>query len=1049
MSDRLNRILPDFSDETLESIWDKYSASPDAPPPPAEEPAPSAAEQPVPEQEPSPGGTTKKWKKQKRASRSVFKKRAGAERPAEDAAAPDGLPPEQTDPTFEPTNEPTLVRLTKPAEEPTFEPADEPTLVREPQTAESIAERSRRIVMNALGETLRQYRTEGLPEEEPDLPFPVSPAAEATPAEPAEDEAPAEPVIAEEEAPPAVPAEAEEAAPEPAAPEEEAPPAEQAVAEEEPPTEPADTEKTAPPARSSLREKVLAYQRDGAPEDIFDLIFDLHPTDGEAPAGPDNAGDAPARDPEPGEDGFMLWVEEEAPTIPDEDDVRIAEGPTGERRYAAPTNEPTRHYRLASEEPAPPKQRRPRVTVGEDGIITLYYGEDDPAPVISVGDDYGFDDYEAEPEEEDEEDEEEAYEEDEYEEDEEYEDGIDDEEAEVDYEEEEEEEEAPPQPARTGRTGRLARARRAAKRTAAQNRANFSDKVLNPAVRLLAVQLAKRQMQKKEAASWPDPVDVRETPELSPKNAARYYANEAKKLKLRLNVSLFMTVILAWIALGLPMGGMLGRSLALQAGVSLVLTLTVMVAALDVTAAGLRQVCELSPGPEALAVLSALISCVDAALTLFGYGDTLPFCAVGAAAMTAALWGDRLYCRALMRTFRTAAASRDPACVCASPSTDKTPSRLYRVDKTSLEGFVRRSESQDMCRTAYAAAAPILLLAAFILSVAASISSEGKYFLHTLSALISVGTSFAAFFGFSLPFAAAARRLRDTGAAVAGFAGCAELAKTKELIVTDGDLFPPGTMRFSSINILEGMPQHKVVIAAASLLYTSGSGVTSLFRELVERRGYNVPEPREYSIHESGGLSGIVNGEHVDVGPARFMNLQGIRLPQNLVPKNAICVAISGELVGVFSIEYTPFTSVQEAIVTALRGRTVPLFAVRDFNITPKMIHDLFKLPSTNFNFPAYRDRTRIRLDADRPIDAVVARRGMLPFVEAAEAGRRLYNSTRTVTVLSLIGSAVGMVILFLLCRTGAFDTANVGNVLLFMLLWALPAAILSYGRGK
>jgi hypothetical protein len=73
----------------------------------------------------------------------------------------------------------------------------------------------------------------------------------------------------------------------------------------------------------------------------------------------------------------------------------------------------------------------------------------------------------------------------------------------------------------------------------------------------------------------------------------------------------------------------------------------------------------------------------------------------------------------------------------------------------------------------------------------------------------------------------------------------------------------------------------------------------------------------------------------------------------------------------------------------------------------------------------------------------------MLPLVDAAETGRRLYTTCRINTVLALVGTAVGMFILFLLCRAGSFDTANAGNVLSFMLLWALPAVILSLGQNR
>ena len=516
-----------------------------------------------------------------------------------------------------------------------------------------------------------------------------------------------------------------------------------------------------------------------------------------------------------------------------------------------------------------------------------------------------------------------------------------------------------------------------------------------------------------------------------------------------MRIALFLTLILAWIALGLPMAGMLGSSMALRAGVSLVLCLAVMLAALDVTTAGLRQLLDFSIGVEALAFLASLLSCVDAALVLLGYSSVMPFCAVGAAAMTAALWGERLYCLGLIRSFRTASATRDPGCITAEAASGSTPGRLFRAEYESTRGFVRRSEGSDLCSRVYRIAAPIILLAAFVLSIAASLNGNSGYFLHTFSALVSVGTSFAAFFGFSLPYSITAQRLRSSGAALAGFAGCEDIVKAKQLVLVDSDLFPPGNMKFSAINILDGVPQQRVISAACSLLYASGSGLKPLFSELAERRGVRVPDPREYTLHESGGISGIVNGEPVDVGPARFMNLRGIRLPKNLAPQNAVCVAIGGELVGVFTIEYNPTTSVQEALVTILRSRTSPVFAVMDFNITPKMIHELFKLPTESFNFPPYRERVRFHPDDIRPIAAVVSRKGLMPMVEAIEAGRKLYSSVRLITVLSLLGTVIGMAILFPLCLTEAFSTASVGNVLSFMVLWALAAVILSNRQRK
>lgn len=649
----------------------------------------------------------------------------------------------------------------------------------------------------------------------------------------------------------------------------------------------------------------------------------------------------------------------------------------------------------------PAQRPRPRFTMGEDGIITLLYDSDEPeaadAPAPEEDADTPEEDGAAEPA------------------------------VETDSADE-------PRPKRARRE---------------RVSVSLPELLFAPFIRIAASRVARQEAQKSEAERWPEPEDDADTPELSPKRAAKYYAWQARRIRTRLRIALVLTVILAWIALGLPMFGRLGQSLPLQAGMSLILMLLVLLDALDIFSAGLRQLFDLTPGPESLASLSALLSCVDAALVLFGFGQALPFCAVGAAALTAALWDSRLHCLALMRSFRTAAATREPGLLASTPPREKTRPGLFRAEDHDLTGFVRRSESTNACRTAYAVAAPILLLAALALSIVASLGGNGGSFLHTLSALISVSASFSAFFGFSLPYAVTARSLRDSGAALAGSAGCEDIAKTKELVVTDEDLFPPGTMKFRAINILEGVMQYKVITAACSLIFASSAGPVALFEDLAARRGVNVPEPREYTIHVNGGVSGIVNGEHVDVGPARYMNLQGIRLPPDLAANRSVCVAIEGELVAVFEIEYNPTKSVQEALVTLLRSRTAPIFMVKDFNITPKMVHEAFKLPSTNFHFPPYRDRVHSRPEDGRPPDAVITRKGMLPYVEAAEAGRRLSRITRIITILSLIGSAIGMSLLFLWCRTQSFDTASAGNVLSFMILWSLPAVVLSYIRDR
>ena len=672
-----------------------------------------------------------------------------------------------------------------------------------------------------------------------------------------------------------------------------------------------------------------------------------------------------------------------------------------------------------ADKPAPPPEEAPkksRVSVSPDGVITLNIDMPQPEP-----EEYGEDDRDEE----------------------------DPGSAPVEslYEQDEEDEDQAPRRGLRGLRARRAAAARAARE---EEKPSAKEQFLMPFIRLVATRIARRQMQKAEAANWPDPVEFRETDELEPKKGAKFYYHQLKALRFRLRICVFLCLILAWISLQMPMAGMLGRSLAVQSGVSLVLLLTVMMASLDILAAGIRQLFDLRPGAEALACLSALMSCADAVMVMLGYGAYMPFCAVGGVSLTCALWGEQLGCRARGRTLRMAALSKAPSAMTAE-ETGKGSKYVCRSARP-VEGVTRRCEQPDFCQTTYATASPILLGLSLALAAGSSVGGQGSYFLHTLSALLAVSASFTAFLSFPLPYSLTAKKLQPSGAAVVGWPGCADIGKSRRVVISDNDLFPPGTIKFSGINILEGALVDKVVSCTASLLAASGSGVTGLFMELITRRGYATVRADEFRCHEGGGLSARVNGEQVLVGTPGFMNLMGIRLPRNMVALNAVCTAISGELMGVFTLEYTPVGSVQDALVTLLQGRTQPVFAIRDFNITPLMIRQLFRMPTDNFNFPTFRDRYRIAASAagiNSPVAAVLSRPGMGPLVDAAEAGRKLYGVCRVGTVISLVGTAIGMLTMFLLFRAGSYDTATAGNVLSYMFLWALPVGLLAYGQTR
>ena len=284
--------------------------------------------------------------------------------------------------------------------------------------------------------------------------------------------------------------------------------------------------------------------------------------------------------------------------------------------------------------------------------------------------------------------------------------------------------------------------------------------------------------------------------------------------------------------------------------------------------------------------------------------------------------------------------------------------------------------------------------------------------------------------------------------AIAGWSGSSVIGRSKQLIVTDKDLFTARNISIESIRILGGAFPGKVITYAGSVIVSSGSCLAPVFTDLMQRNDCALMPLEDFACNESGGLTAIINGEEVLVGSSAFMNLRGVRLTEARSMKDAVYVSINGLLVGFFKIKYVPVQSVQNALFALLRTKIAPIFAVRDFNITPLMLGQKFKMSTDGFDFPAYRKR--YAMSAAEPSDytqtaGIVARDGLGPLVSVAALGRQLYSTVRICVILALLCTVIGVVLMFALCAISAFDSATVGNLLVYMGLWLVPVILLNF----
>ncbi|MCL2409706.1 MAG: hypothetical protein FWC96_08890 [Oscillospiraceae bacterium] len=546
-------------------------------------------------------------------------------------------------------------------------------------------------------------------------------------------------------------------------------------------------------------------------------------------------------------------------------------------------------------------------------------------------------------------------------------------------------------------------------------------------------------------------------PEL--KQASKRFAAACNSISLRCLSALVVSLIMAFLTLMFeanpeiifPFG--IGQNQTVVIGLLMILLLVVMILLSDLIVHGVKSLIKGEPGAETLILFACVFSLISGAVTIIR-GEAginlLPYCVVPAFSLSFAAFGEKCRLQAITDSLRTASASAEPYGVFAEYSENIDKSILKKA-YGRVDGFYNNLMHPDVGEMMYRYAAPILFAATVCFSVITTlIQRQGEYFLHTLSAMLAAAAPFSAILAFAVPFGSIAKAIRKSGAAIAGWGGADDICYTDGACVTDDDLFPPGTITSSGEKTFEDVNFEKALRCTASLIIASGSGLTRVFGDMLEKRGYSMIQVEEFAAYE-GGVGALIEGERVMTGSAAFMNLLGVRIPDDVNLKNVVFTAVNDRLIGMFAINYVPTNSVQNALISVMKWRVKLFLAVRDFNITPLMLEQKFKVSLEGIAYiPVQNSYTISDLGDEKEgrMSAILTREGFGPFAEVVTRGRMLKATAGVSVIASIVSAALGVLMMFYMFWMGAIVSARPGNLLLFMLAM-LGVVLVICGRVK
>ena len=468
----------------------------------------------------------------------------------------------------------------------------------------------------------------------------------------------------------------------------------------------------------------------------------------------------------------------------------------------------------------------------------------------------------------------------------------------------------------------------------------------------------------------------------------------------------------------------------------------------DILKDGLVQLTNFTPGSSTLALFAAAFTLADGVTMVLTplRESTVPFFAPCALVLLFQLIGQYCDRASKFQACRTASSVARPYVVTQDPDVlaGKTGFRKWLGLPKGFGSQIRTTSQAD---ERFQKLTPVLMTACVCLALLTTVAHhQPKLVLWSLSALFTASATLGASLTLSFPLQILGSKLATLGVALAGWPGIAAAKGCRAALLTDNDLYPPGTVTLANSKPLSNLPMDRVVAYTASAIRASGSGLSYLFDKLLRSEGAKYL-PIEKILLQDNGLIAQTQGQQILVGNSDFMSKQGIALPTGIKYKNTVFCAVDRELIGMFGVRYALHTTIVPSLQSLLGHRIAPVLVTRDFNINPKRMRFSDRLNKDSLTYPDLQRRVTLsgpNQAHGQTIVAILCREGMAPFTLALIAAKRVRRAAGLSSFFVRLSACVGVILTATLSSAGALGAMSAWHMALFLLLWFVPVLLLS-----
>ncbi len=531
----------------------------------------------------------------------------------------------------------------------------------------------------------------------------------------------------------------------------------------------------------------------------------------------------------------------------------------------------------------------------------------------------------------------------------------------------------------------------------------------------------------------------------SPEKQYRAAANGLRGSMIRLTFC-FLTALIAvglavcqtagWLSAEVS-GGSLG-----YAGLALLLLCALF--SYDVLSDGISKLLSGRFTLNFLVLLAVVLCLIDGVMSLLA--DSGTYCAVACVLLASAQWGFFLNRRVQCNTMDVARKMPEAnALVREKDLWNRSDGVL--CGKADVEEFMEHAAAPVLPERMLNWYGAFLLVFSGVFAGMYCKSSAGT-FVHNFTAILLAGIPALTFVMVWRPWAILSKRLHGCGAAIAGWHGVQLLRGKLAVPVSDQDLFPAEKLKMNGTKFFGNCPPELVLAYGASVMEASGSGLSAMFnRQLAARNGKKYPVSN-LKRYETGGVGAEIGMDSVLVGTLRFMQSMGVDMPRSTRVAQAVYVAINAEVCGVFAVNYGVTRSTAAALSALTRSTAVaPVLTARDFILTEAFLRAKFHVDTKHIVFPPFAARGQLdgrTPHEDAPQCALLTKPDFVSTALVITGGRSLYTGALWGAMWAIVSGLFGAGIMAVLASLGASELMDVGRLLLYMAVWAVPTFLWS-----